>query len=82
MPTIVCCRPAATIGCLHVRGLPLRPASMACLYGLPLPLWPASTSTVCLHPITIIIVIVYFLFQRNTYLSLLYVIYILSSFIS
>jgi hypothetical protein len=63
-------------------GLPLRPASTACLYGLlyGLPLPPASTPTACLHHIIVIIVIVividHFLFKRNIYFSLLYVIYV------
>ena len=33
-------------------------------------------STVCLHPVIAIIIIVHFLFKRNIYLSLLYVIYV------
>jgi hypothetical protein len=56
---------------------PLRPASTACLYSLPLHIRPASTSMVCLHhTVIIVIVIVHFLFKRNLYLSLLFVIYI------
>jgi hypothetical protein len=62
------------------NGLPLPPASTpaACLYGLPL--LPAPTA--CLYGlpssfiIIIVIVIVHFLFKRNIYLSLLYVIYV------
>jgi hypothetical protein len=79
-------QPAST-ACLY--GLPLRPASTACLDGLPLP--PASTSclyrlplrlrsasTACLHHAVfiIIILIVHFLFKRNIYFSLLYVIHV------
>jgi hypothetical protein len=33
-------------------------------------------STVCLHPVIAIIIIVHFLFKRNIYLSLLHVIYV------
>jgi hypothetical protein len=74
---VFCRRPAAASGCLYIYGLPLRLSSTACLYGLPLRLRPSSTSTVCLHlTVIIIIVIVHFLFKRNLYLSLLFVIYI------
>ncbi len=93
-PAVVCCWPAAATGCLYAHGLPLRPASTACLYSLPLQ--PASTaclyayglplclrSAFILPPSSIIyIVLVHFLFKQNIYLSLLYVIYILSFFIS
>ncbi len=55
--------------CLY--DLLLRLASTACLYVLILPLWPAST--VCLHHVIaiIIIIIVHLLFKRNIYFSLL-----------
>jgi hypothetical protein len=74
-------------GRLYVHDLPLRlvsttflqPASTACLYGLPLRL--RSASTACLHHavVIIVIVIVHFLFKRNIYFSLLYVIYFFPS---
>jgi hypothetical protein len=50
----------------------LQPASTACLYCL------RSASTACLrHAIVIIVIInVHFLFKRNIYFSLLYVIYV------
>jgi hypothetical protein len=59
---------------LSQRGPP--PFLTACLYRLPLCLRPASKA--CPHHVIVIIVIVivHFLFKRNIYFSLLYVIYV------
>jgi hypothetical protein len=78
---------STTCLCGRLYGLPLQPASTTCLYAYGLPLRPASMA--CLHHIIVIIIIViivivmvHFLFKRNIYFSLLYVIYVFSFFIS